>query len=120
MTSRSLVLLLVLALLSNACASLTPPPGRGTHLHSMHGEGATPAWAGGPGEPPAPELEGPRRLHRRQGTREAVTAVGPGGAETTAWGSALAAHLSFRGAVDEVSASTRRVSRELPRFRASH
>jgi predicted lipoprotein DUF2380 len=113
-------LLLALALLSNACAPLTPPPGQGMHLRYTHGEGATPPWAQGPGEPSTPEPEGPQRLHRRQGARAEVTAVGPGGAEHTAWGSALAAHLAFHGAVDEVSASTRRISRELPRLRASH
>jgi hypothetical protein len=112
MTSRSLVLLLSLALLSNGCAPLRPPPGRGTHLRSTHGEGTAPAWAGGAGEPSTPEPEGPRRLHRRQGAREAVTTVGPGGA--------LAAHLAMLGAVDEVSASTRRISSELSRMRASH
>ncbi|AKJ00227.1 hypothetical protein ATI61_104363 [Archangium gephyra] len=110
-------LLLALALLSNACTPLTTPPGRGTHLRYTHGEGVTPAWAQGPGEPSSPEPEGP---HRRQQARQAVTAVGSGGADTPAWGNALAAHLALLGAVDEVSASTRRVSRELPRLRASH
>ncbi|WNG54090.1 DUF2380 domain-containing protein [Archangium gephyra] len=117
MTSRSLVVLLVLALLSNGCAPLTPPPGRGTHLRSMHGEGATLAGSGSPGAPTMLESEGPRGLHRRQGAREAVTAVG---ADATAWKSALAAHLALLGAVDEVSASIRGVSRELSRLRASH
>ena len=117
-TRPGMGVLLTLALLSNACASLTPPPGRGMNLRYTHGEDATPAWAGGPDEPPTPE--GPRRLHRRQGARESVTAVGPGDADTTARGSALSAHLALLGAVDEVSASTRRLSRELPRLRASH
>ncbi|HEX5754410.1 MAG TPA: DUF2380 domain-containing protein, partial [Archangium sp.] len=112
--------LLALALLSNACASLTPPPGRGMNLRYTHGEGATPAWAGGTGEPPSPEPGGTQRLHRRQQARQAVTAVDPGDADTQARGSALASHLALLGAVDEVSASTRRLSRELPRLRASH
>ncbi|WP_083680864.1 DUF2380 domain-containing protein [Archangium sp. Cb G35] len=115
MTSRSLVVLLVLALLSNGCAPLTPPPGRGMHLRSTHGEGAMAAWSG---EPSTPGAEGARRLHRRQDAREVVTAVGPGGAEDT--GSALVANLALLGAVDEVSASTHRVSRELSRLKASH
>ncbi|OJT26250.1 DUF2380 domain-containing protein [Archangium sp. Cb G35] len=44
--------------------------------------------------------------------------MGPGGAEDT--GSALVANLALLGAVDEVSASTHRVSRELSRLKASH
>jgi pyridoxal biosynthesis lyase PdxS len=36
------------------------------------------------------------------------------------WQSALAAHLSFRKGVGEVSGTTRRISRELSRLRASH
>ncbi|WPB76413.1 DUF2380 domain-containing protein [Archangium violaceum] len=117
MTSRPLVVLLVLALLSNGCAPLTPPPGRGMHLRSTHGEGATLAGSGSPGAPTTLESEGSQRLHRRQGAREAVTAVG---ADATAWESVLEAHLALLGAVDEVSAATRGVSRELSRLRASH
>jgi hypothetical protein len=113
-------LLLALALLSNACAPLTPPPGRGTHLRYAPHEAAAPIWAEGPGEPSTPEPEEPRRLHRRQGARETVTAVGPGGAEETAWGSALAAHLAFRGALLDVAGSTRDLSGELSRLRKSH
>ncbi|WP_308809550.1 hypothetical protein [Archangium lansingense] len=120
MTSILLALLLALALLSTGCASLTPPPGRGTHLRYTPHEAAPPAWAQGPGEPSAPEPEGPQRLHRRQGARETVTAVGPGGAEETAWQSALAAHLAFRKGVSELSGSTRRISGELSRLKASH
>ncbi|KFA89686.1 DUF2380 domain-containing protein [Archangium violaceum] len=112
-------LLLALALLSNACAPLMPPPGRGTHLRYTPHEAATPAWAQGPGEASTPEPEGPQRLHRRQGTREAVTAVGPRGEETP-WGSALAAHLAFRAALLDVSGSTRGLSGELSRLRKSH
>jgi len=73
-----------------------------------------------PGEPPAPEPERPQRLHRRQGAGETVTAVGPGGVEETAWGSALAAHLAFRGALLDVAGSTRDLSGELSRLRKSH
>jgi hypothetical protein len=113
-------LLLALALLSNACAPLTPPPGRGTHLRYTPHEAAAPIWAEGPGEPSAPEPEGPQRLHRRLGARETVTAVGPGGAEETAWGSALAAHLAFRGALLDMAGSTRDLSGELSRLRKSH
>jgi hypothetical protein len=110
-------LVLVLALLSNTCASLTPPPGQGMNLRHAPGEatGLAPLTFA---FPPAPE--GPERLLRRQGTREALTTVDPGGDEGNAWRSALAAHLAFRAAMDEVSGSTRRVSRELSRLRASH
>ncbi|WP_052518095.1 hypothetical protein [Archangium violaceum] len=113
-------LLLALTLLSNACASRTSPPGRGTHLRYTPHEAATPAWARDPSEESAPKPEGPQRLHRRQDVREAVTAVGPGGTEETAWQSALAAHLAFRGALLDVSGSTRDLSGELSRLRKSH
>ena len=114
------LLLALLALLSNACASLTSPPGRGTHLRYTPHEAAALPWAGDPGEESAPEPEGPQRLHRRQDMREAVTAVGPGGTEETAWQSALAAHLAVRGALLDVSGSTRNLSGELSRLRKSH
>ncbi|HEX5747077.1 MAG TPA: hypothetical protein VFZ09_12610 [Archangium sp.] len=113
-------LLLALSLLSNACASLTSPPGRWTHLRYTPHEAAAPAWAGDPGEESAPEPEGPQRLHRRQDVREAVTAVGPGGTEETAQQSALAAHLAVRGALLDVTGSTRDLSGELSRLRKSH
>jgi len=123
-------LLLALALLSNACVSLTPPPGRGRSLRYTP-QGATgPAVAGGVGEesplvldsqPPfSPGPEAPERLHRRRGSREAVTGAGPGGVDATVWQSALAAHLAFRKGVGEVSGSTRRISRELSRLKASY
>jgi hypothetical protein len=89
--ARGTGLLLALALLSNACASLTPPPGREMYLRYTPHEATGPAVAGGPGP---------------------VTAAGPGGAEGTARQSALAAHLAFRGAMREVSGSTRRLSGE--------
>jgi Predicted lipoprotein of unknown function (DUF2380) len=123
-------LLLVLALLSTGCASLTPPLGRGTSLRYTPGEATGPAVAGGAGEEPPlalasqppspPEPEAPERLHRRRGSREEVTAAGPGTSEGTVWQSALAAHLAFRRGVDEVSGSTRRISGELSRLKASH
>jgi hypothetical protein len=68
MTSTLLGLLLALALLSNACAPLTPPPGRGTHLRYTPREAAAPTWSGGPGAQSEPEE--PQRLHRRQDARE--------------------------------------------------
>ncbi|ATB43392.1 hypothetical protein CYFUS_008872 [Cystobacter fuscus] len=122
-------LLLALALLSSACASLRPPPGLGMSLHYTPHEATRPAVAGGPdeGSPLAlaalplspPEPEAPERLHRRRDSREAVTAAGPGRVEENAWLSALAAHVAFLGAVDEVSTSSRRLSSEFSRRRAS-
>ncbi|KFA88070.1 DUF2380 domain-containing protein [Archangium violaceum] len=89
-------LLLALALLSNACVSLAPPPGPRRSLRYTP-QGATgPVVAGGTGE-----------------------GAGPGGVDATMWRSALAAHLAFRKGVGEVSGSTRRISRELSRLRAS-
>jgi len=90
-------LLLVLALLCNACASLTPPPGRGMRLRHTPGEAMGPALAGGLERPYPPVSD-----------------------EGTAWPSALASHLAFRAAVGEVSSSTRRISDELSRLRGSH
>jgi hypothetical protein len=118
--------LLALALLSNACASLTPPPGQRMSLHYTPRETAGTAVAGGPSEesplarasPSEPEQ--PERLHRRRDSREALTAVGLGGVEGNAWLSALAAQVAFLGAVDEVSTSSRRVSGELSRLKASY
>ena len=107
--ARRTGLLLVLALLCNACASLTPPPGRGMRLRHTPGEAMGPALEGGP-----------ERLHPRRGSREVVTAVGPVSDEGTAWPRALASHLAFLAAVGEVSGSTRRISGELSRLRGSH
>ncbi|WP_395828539.1 DUF2380 domain-containing protein [Archangium violaceum] len=119
--------MLVLALLSNACASLRPPPGQGMSLHYTPREATGPAVAGRLGEEsplarasPPPEPEAPERLHRRQDSREAVTAAGPGRVEGNAWLSALAAQVAFLGAVDEVSTSSRRVSSELSTLKASY
>ena len=122
--------LLALALLSNACASLTPPPGlRRSLRQTLHGA-TEPAGAGGAGEesprvlasqPPFPTgPEAPERLHRRRGSREAVTAAGPGSSDATVWRSALATHLATRGALREVSGSTLRISGELSRLKTSY
>ena len=86
--ARGTGLLLALALLSNACASLGPPPGHGMSLHYT-----------------------PREATGR--------AVGPGRVERDARSSTLAAHVAFLGAVNEVSTSSRHVSRELSRLKAS-
>jgi hypothetical protein len=67
-----------------------------------------------------PELEAPERLLRHRDSGETVTAAGPGGTGGTLRQSALAAHLAFLGAVDDVSNSTRLASRELSRLKASH
>ncbi|MFY0526473.1 hypothetical protein ACN28I_26140 [Archangium gephyra] len=112
--------LLALALLSNACVPLTPQSVRGPSLrYTLHGA----AGAGGAGEESplvlashpssSPEPETPERLHRRRGSREAVTAAGPGNSDATVWQSALATHLATRGALREVSGSTLRISGEL-------
>ncbi|MFE8596613.1 DUF2380 domain-containing protein [Archangium violaceum] len=123
-------LLLVLALLSNACVSLTPPPGPGRSLRYTLQGTTGPIVAGGTGEesplvldsqppsPPAPEA--PERLHRRRGSREAVTGAGPGSVDATVWQSALAAHLAFLKSVGEVSDSTRHISGELSRLKTSY
>jgi hypothetical protein len=123
-------LLLALALLSNACVSLTPRPGPGRSLRYTPHDVTGPALAGGAGEesplvlasqPPfSPGPEAPERLHRRRGSREAVTEAGPGGVDATVWQSALAAHLAFRKGVGEVSGTTRRISGELSRLKHSN
>ncbi|WP_083681052.1 DUF2380 domain-containing protein [Archangium sp. Cb G35] len=89
-------LLLALALLSNACVSLTPPLGPGRSLRYAPQGTTGPAVSGGTGE-----------------------GAGPGGVDATMWRSALAAHLAFRKGVGEVSDSTRRISGELSRLKAS-
>ncbi|WNG34162.1 DUF2380 domain-containing protein [Archangium violaceum] len=128
--ARGTGLLLALALLSNACVSLTPPPGPGRSLHYTPHEATRPAVAGGAGEesplvldsqpPSPPEPEAPERLHRRRDSREAATAAGTGRGEGNAWLSALAAHVAFLGALDEVSASSRRISSERSQLKASY
>src|SRR6218665_2852780 len=118
-------LLLALALLSTGCVSLTPPPGRGTSLRYTPSEATRPASAQRKGvESPrllvaTPETETPERLHRRRVSRGEVTAAGPDSAEREARQKALAAQWAFRGAIREVSGSTRRISVELARLKAS-
>ncbi|HEX8537078.1 MAG TPA: DUF2380 domain-containing protein, partial [Cystobacter sp.] len=118
--------MLALALLSNACASLRPPPGRGMSLHYTPREATGTVVAGGSGEASplarasSPEPDSAKQLHRRRDSREAVMAAGPGRVEGNAWLSALAAHVAFLGAVDEVSTSSRRVSSELSKLKADH
>ncbi|MCY1080605.1 hypothetical protein [Archangium lansingense] len=83
--ARGTGLLLALALLSNACASLGPPPGRGMSLHYTPHEATRPAVAGGPGEesplartsppPSQPEPEAPERLHRKPPVQPMVSAT---------------------------------------------
>ncbi|MGZ3461227.1 MAG: hypothetical protein ACXU86_22285, partial [Archangium sp.] len=118
-------LLLALALLSTGCASLTPPPRQGMNLRYTPRETPGPASAQESGvEAPRalatrPESKAAERLHRRRASREEVTAVGPDSADGAARQSALAAQLAFRGALLDVSGSTRRISAELSRLRAS-
>ncbi|KFA92641.1 hypothetical protein Q664_13610 [Archangium violaceum Cb vi76] len=90
------VLLLALPLLSTGCASWTPSPGRGTNLRYS-----------------PREVEIPSLTYRRQGAREAVTAV-----ESSRQG-ALSAHLAFVRALGDVTTSTRRISSGLSRLEAS-
>jgi hypothetical protein len=128
--ARGTGLLLSLALLSNACVSLPPRPGPGRSLRYSPHDVTGPVGTGGAGEEsplvldsqPSSPLgpEAPERLHRRRGSREAVTAAGPGRADATVWPSALATHLALRKGVGEVSGTTRRISRELSRLRASY
>ncbi|WP_375770540.1 TIGR02269 family lipoprotein [Archangium gephyra] len=97
--------LLGLGLLTTGCASLNTPR-----------VAAALALAEGLGEehplalPSPTEPEDSEGLHPR-GSREAVTDAGL---------SAFSAHVAFVGAVEEVSASTRRVSSELSRLEASY
>ncbi|MFY0563248.1 DUF2380 domain-containing protein [Archangium lansingense] len=106
-------LLLALVLLSNGCASVTPLPGRVTSLRYTQHEAAAPTVA------TRPEADAPQRLYRRRASRAEVTAAGPDSAEREARQRALAAQLAFRGAIREVSGSTRRISGELARLNAS-
>jgi predicted lipoprotein DUF2380 len=122
-------LLLALALLSTGCASLTPPPGERMILRHTPREATGPASAQGLGievprapvsPPPSPSAPtAPERLHRRRASRVEVTAEGLDSAEREARQRALAAQLAFRGALREVSGSTRRISGELARLNAS-
>jgi predicted lipoprotein DUF2380 len=117
--------LLTLALLSTGCVSLTPPPGQGMDLRytPREADASAPAEGLGVEAPRAPASssmsETPQRLHRRRASRETVTAVGPGSEERDARQGALAAQLAFRAALLDVSGSTRRISAELSRLKAS-
>ncbi|WP_395854037.1 DUF2380 domain-containing protein [Cystobacter fuscus] len=123
-----MLLLWLWSLLSTGCASLTPSPGR-MNLHYTSREAMALTLAKGPsGEsslapastPPSPaEPEAPKRIHHRQGFPAARTTVGPGSTARAEWQSVLAAHLALLGAVSDVSSSTRRISDELSRLRAS-
>ncbi|WNG43567.1 DUF2380 domain-containing protein [Archangium minus] len=122
-------LLLTAVLMSTGCVSLTPPPGQRMNLPYMPREAAGHASEEGPSvesprallspPPPPSEHEAPERLHRHRASREAVTAAGTSNEERAAKQNALAAHLAFRGAVLDVSGSTRRISGELSRLKAS-
>ncbi|PTL85992.1 DUF2380 domain-containing protein [Vitiosangium sp. GDMCC 1.1324] len=117
--------MLALALLSTGCVSLTPPPGQGMNLRYTPRDAAASAPAEGRGVefprplPSPPEPEAPQRMHRRRAAREAVTAASPDSEEKAARQSALAAQLAFRSAVLDVSGSTRRISGELSKLKAS-
>ncbi|QRN93815.1 DUF2380 domain-containing protein [Archangium violaceum] len=91
-------LLLAMVLLSTGCTSLTPPPGQRVNLRYMPREIAEPTLA----------------------KRPTVMAAGSDNAAGTEWQNALAAHLAFRGAVGDVSGSTRRLSGELSRLKTSN
>jgi len=135
-----LSLLLVFAVLTNGCASLTPPPGSGRNL------GYTPRGASGPtleeglGEQPPrawasppdslPEPEARERLHRRQELREEVTRVHPGsaagargdalprGAAEPGAPSAARARQTVLEAVADAKGSTDTISSSLSRLAA--
>ncbi|WNG53451.1 DUF2380 domain-containing protein [Archangium gephyra] len=102
-------MLLALALLSNACVSLTPPPGPGRHLRYTPQGTTGPAVAGGTGE------KSPLVLGSQPPTHPGPEAP----ADATVWRNALAAHLAFRKGVGEVSEYTDRISGEISRLRAS-
>ncbi|WP_395849599.1 DUF2380 domain-containing protein [Cystobacter fuscus] len=69
--------------------------------------------------PAPPKLEAPQRLHRSPASREETMTVGPDRVEKEVRQRALAAQLAFRGALREVSGSTRRLSGEFARLNAS-
>ncbi|WNG27735.1 DUF2380 domain-containing protein [Cystobacter fuscus] len=122
--ARWAVLLLAMTLLSTGCASLPLPAGRGMSLRYTPREAAVREPAEAPGielprafsSPLSPlsEPEAPQRLHHHRAS------LGPGGVTGTARQSALAAHLAFLGAIADASGSTRRISGELSKLRASN
>lgn len=123
-----MILLLAAALLTNGCASRTPPPCQGRNLGYTPRMTPGPMLAEGPSEEPSralaspppspPEPEQPERLHRRQPLREEVTslrprswvgAVGgalPRGAEEPGQQSVTLARHAVLDAVDDVKGST--------------
>jgi hypothetical protein len=138
--SRCLSLMLAVALLTNGCASLAPPPSQKRNL------GYTPHGASGPtlkegwgdeapralaSPPPSPlEPEEPERLHRRQRLREEVTslrprswvgAVGgalPRGVSEPGQLSVTLARRALLDAVDDVKGSTGSVASLLSKLAA--
>src|SRR6218665_747591 len=104
-------LLLALSLLSSGCASRIPPPGWEMTPRYSPREAAETGWGEGPREEaPLTLASWPPRSHRPRNSREAMTSAGH---------SALAAHLAFRGALGDVSGSTRRISKAPPRLKTS-
>ncbi len=91
-----------MSLLSTGCASLPPPPGRGMLLRY------TPRGAAVPAREEEPSEEHPRLLASSQPSEPEPSRQ-----------SALAAQFAFIGAVGDVSGSTRRISGELSRLKAS-
>ncbi|WP_395804290.1 DUF2380 domain-containing protein [Archangium minus] len=122
-------LLLALTLLSTGCVSLTPPPSQRMSLHDTAREATGPVLAQGlsvgaprapASTPPSPaEPKAHERLHRRRAAREVMTAAVSDSAERAARQDALAAQLAFRGAILDVSGSTRRISAELSSLKSS-
>lgn len=107
-------------LLSPGCASLRPLPHHGTNLRY------TPREFTGPASIQRSDVESARLLgsmpeseSRRRAFSEEVAAEGSNGAKREARQGALAAQLAFRGAVLDVTGSTRRISGELARLRRS-
>ncbi|WP_395848384.1 DUF2380 domain-containing protein [Cystobacter fuscus] len=126
----------MMALLSTGCASLAPSPGQGMNLRYTPHEASGAALAERSSEvlphvlvfPPSalPEPDASERLLHRETSRKAVTRAGSvvGGAvlrdaaESTR-PSAIANHLVVLGAIRDVAGSTRRISGELSRLKAS-
>ncbi|PTL84757.1 DUF2380 domain-containing protein [Vitiosangium sp. GDMCC 1.1324] len=114
------VLMLIMAVLTTGCASLTPPPERGRNLgYTPREELPRVLAAPSPSSLSEPEVE--ERLHRRRGSREVVTGAGSGERDVAEAGrqSVTLARQAVLGAVLEVSGSTRRISGELSRLKAS-
>ncbi|WNG31345.1 DUF2380 domain-containing protein [Cystobacter fuscus] len=125
--ARCTSLLLALILLTSGCATMIAPSARGMNLrYTLHEAAPFGSAQGLSVEPPhtiasQTEHEAPERLHPRRASREAMTEAGTGNnnEEGTTRQSALVAHLAFRGAIGDVSGSTRRISGELSRLKAS-